>query len=208
MQEKIDSLHFEGFTLDRHARELRRGDGVLPVSGIALDLLIYLLENPGRPLSKSELLQAVWTGTSVGESNLSQNVFRLRKVLGSDSPIKTIHGYGYQFSAKVVVSQPASTSDDRSFPTVSPALLIGRAEKAPRIILRGVVEQIQHAWRPSLSALLCASLIICGTFFYLHPLRKHGARLLDRVSISRSAAPSRVDSLDVGLEQQLKIDGR
>jgi DNA-binding winged helix-turn-helix (wHTH) protein/tetratricopeptide (TPR) repeat protein len=92
------------FTLNRRLRELRRRDVILPVSGKAFDLLLYMVSNPGRPLSKSELLDAVWPETAVEEANLSQNVFLLRKVLGSgnDGPIKTLAGRGYQFAAEVI----------------------------------------------------------------------------------------------------------
>ena len=55
----------------------------MPVSGKAFDLLVYMASNAGRPLTKTELLDAVWPELAVEESNLSQNVFLLRKVLGS-----------------------------------------------------------------------------------------------------------------------------
>src|ERR1700744_1787609 len=97
------SLQFGEFTLDRRLRELRRGDAVVSIPGKAFDLLSYMAANPGRALTKAELLDAVWPETAVEESNLSQNVFMLRKVLGSagDGLIKTLAGRGYQFAAEV-----------------------------------------------------------------------------------------------------------
>jgi DNA-binding winged helix-turn-helix (wHTH) protein/tetratricopeptide (TPR) repeat protein len=105
-----NSLQFGEFTLDRRLRELRRGNAVLSIPGKAFDLLAYMVANPGRPLTKTELLDAVWPETSVEEANLSQNVFLLRKVLGSgsDGPIKTLAGRGYQFAAEVREIEAAS----------------------------------------------------------------------------------------------------
>jgi DNA-binding winged helix-turn-helix (wHTH) protein/tetratricopeptide (TPR) repeat protein len=103
MLKEISNLQFSDYKLNRHLRELRRDGTLLPLSGKAFDLLAYMAENPGRPLSKAELLDAVWPETSVEEANLSQNVFLLRKVLGSgaECPIKTLPGRGYQFAAQV-----------------------------------------------------------------------------------------------------------
>jgi DNA-binding winged helix-turn-helix (wHTH) protein/tetratricopeptide (TPR) repeat protein len=110
MSSEIKSLAFAGYTLDLSQRQLRRGHEVLPVTGKTFDLLAYMAANPGRPLLKSELLSAVWPDSFVEESNLSQNVFLLRKVLGSgpEGPIVTLPGRGYQFAAAVTdVSVPS-----------------------------------------------------------------------------------------------------
>jgi eukaryotic-like serine/threonine-protein kinase len=104
MLKEMSNLQFGEFTLDRRMRELRKGSAVVSIPGKAFDLLSHMASNPGRPLSKAELLDAVWPETTVEESNLSQNVFLLRKVLGggSDGPIKTLAGRGYQFAAEVL----------------------------------------------------------------------------------------------------------
>ncbi len=110
MLKEMSSLQFGDFVLDRRLRELRRGDTVLSIPGKAFDLLSYMAANAGRPLTKSELLDAVWPETTVEESNLTQNVFLLRKVLGSgsDGPIKTLAGRGYQFAAEITEVEAAA----------------------------------------------------------------------------------------------------
>ncbi len=110
MLKEMSSLQFGDFVLDRRLRELRRGETVLSIPGKAFDLLSYMAANAGRPLTKSELLDAVWPETTVEESNLTQNVFLLRKVLGSgsDGPIKTLAGRGYQFAAEITEVEPAA----------------------------------------------------------------------------------------------------
>ena len=64
MLKEMSNLQFGEFTLNLRLRELRRQEKVLPVSGKAFDLLVYMASNPGRPLTKTELLDAVWAGVS------------------------------------------------------------------------------------------------------------------------------------------------
>jgi DNA-binding winged helix-turn-helix (wHTH) protein/Tol biopolymer transport system component len=96
---------FGPFLLDPEARVLRRDGETLPAAGKTFDILVALVANRGRLVEKDELLTRVWSGIVVEESNLSQGVFTLRKVLG-DSPkdpryIATVAGRGYQFVAPV-----------------------------------------------------------------------------------------------------------
>ena len=71
----------------------------------AFDLLAVLAANPGRLLTKEQLMQAVWGDTAVEESNLSYNVFAIRKALGDTAEnghlIETVPKRGYRFSAAV-----------------------------------------------------------------------------------------------------------
>lgn len=83
---------------------LRRGERV-PLKPKVFDTLLALVQNPGRLLSKEELIRLIWPDSFVEVSNLSQNIFTLRRVLG-ESPqdhrfIVTVPGYGYRFVARV-----------------------------------------------------------------------------------------------------------
>lgn len=71
------------------------------------ETLQMLVENNGKVLSKDEMMSAIWKDTFVEESNLSQYVSRLRKILNVDGNqyIKTISKRGYRFSADVKVSE-------------------------------------------------------------------------------------------------------
>jgi len=64
----------------------------------AFDLLLALIERHERVVDKSELLDAVWPGLVVEESNLQVQMSSLRKVLGRNA-IATVHGRGYRFVA-------------------------------------------------------------------------------------------------------------
>ena len=63
----------------------------------AFDLLVALIENRDRVMTKDELLAAVWPGLVVEENNLQVQVSTLRKILGNDS-IATLPGRGYRFT--------------------------------------------------------------------------------------------------------------
>jgi len=94
---------FGDFSLDATTRVLTRDGVPIPLFPKCFDVLLYLVENPGRVITKDELLRGVWTDAFVEESNLSQNVSLLRKALDDrgNAPryIVTIPGKGYQFAA-------------------------------------------------------------------------------------------------------------
>lgn len=63
----------------------------------AFDVLAYLVDHADRVVSKAELLDAVWAGLMVEESNLTVQIAGLRKALGRET-IKTVPGIGYRFT--------------------------------------------------------------------------------------------------------------
>lgn len=69
-----------------------------PVGSRAFDMLLCLIEYRDRTVSKDELLQRVWPGTVVDESNLTVHIGALRKLLGP-ATIGTIPSRGYRFTA-------------------------------------------------------------------------------------------------------------
>ena len=98
---------FEYFRLEAKSHRLfrRDSDELVPLTPKAVELLIYLVENAGRILSKEKLLEAVWDNSFVEDSNLSQTIFVLRKTLGEDTKkprfILTVPNRGYQFIAQI-----------------------------------------------------------------------------------------------------------
>jgi DNA-binding winged helix-turn-helix (wHTH) protein len=73
------------------------------VGARAFDLLMCLVENRDRVVSKGELLDRVWPGLVVEESNLTVHVAALRKCLGPQT-IATVSGRGYRFTAELTVA--------------------------------------------------------------------------------------------------------
>jgi DNA-binding winged helix-turn-helix (wHTH) protein/tetratricopeptide (TPR) repeat protein len=98
---------FGQFVLDPARRTLSRADSPVSLTPKAFDVLLFLVQNPSRLVTKEELLQAVWGDTFVEEGNLTQYISHLRKALGDNSEdtrlIVTIARKGYQFTARVTV---------------------------------------------------------------------------------------------------------
>jgi TolB-like protein/DNA-binding winged helix-turn-helix (wHTH) protein/Tfp pilus assembly protein PilF len=102
---------FGHFALDSRKRTLTRDDLPVSLTPKAFDVLLFLVQNPNRLVTKEELLQAVWGDTFVEEGNLTQYISHLRKALGDPSEdarlIVTIARKGYQFTADVAVGEAA-----------------------------------------------------------------------------------------------------
>jgi DNA-binding winged helix-turn-helix (wHTH) protein/Tol biopolymer transport system component len=84
---------------------LAKAGEVVPVEPKAFRVLLMLLRNPGRLISKQELLEAVWGDAAVTENSLARAVALLRKLLGDEvrTPrfIETVATIGYRFIGKV-----------------------------------------------------------------------------------------------------------
>ena len=69
------------------------------------DLLVHLVHNRGRVVSKDELLDTIWNGRIVSEAALSSRINAARKAIGDDGDrqalIKTIHRRGFRFIGAV-----------------------------------------------------------------------------------------------------------
>lgn len=75
-------LRFAGFELDQQRAELRGTDSApIKLRPKTFDLLILFTANPGRILSKQELMGAVWPNVHVGEDSLFQCIRELRAAM-------------------------------------------------------------------------------------------------------------------------------
>ena len=104
-----ESYRFGEFVLDSRRHTLSRADSPVFLTPKAFDVLLFLVQNSNRLVTKEELLQAVWGDTFVEEGNVAQHVSQLRKALG-DNPedarlIATIARKGYRFDANVSVDE-------------------------------------------------------------------------------------------------------
>jgi Tol biopolymer transport system component/DNA-binding winged helix-turn-helix (wHTH) protein len=99
---------FDDFRLNLGAMMLCRGAEEISLPPKAVRTLAVLVENQGEIVSKDELIEAVWEGSIVEDSNLSQYLYLLRKTLGTDPAggpyIETLRRRGYRFtgSARLV----------------------------------------------------------------------------------------------------------
>jgi TolB-like protein/Flp pilus assembly protein TadD len=97
---------FGDFRLDVIEHLLYKQTGeVVPLKPKAIETLELLVIDRGRLLTKAELLKRLWPDVLVDESNLSQNIYLLRKVLGvtadGQNYIETVPKRGYRFLAEV-----------------------------------------------------------------------------------------------------------
>ena len=96
---------FGAFTVDPAAYTLRCAGEPVPLSPRPFDLLVYLLRNPQRLVTKDELLDALWPGVVVTENTLTQAVSDLRRALqdtpGAPRCIETVPRRGYRWIAAI-----------------------------------------------------------------------------------------------------------
>jgi DNA-binding winged helix-turn-helix (wHTH) protein len=96
---------FDEFRLDAMKRRLTRHGEVVPLYSKAFDLLLVMVQNGGRDLTKEALLDTVWPDQTVEESNLTVNMSAVRKALGEKAAqpryIVNIPGRGYRFVASL-----------------------------------------------------------------------------------------------------------
>jgi len=94
---------FGPFQLNPAGHELLKDGKAVPVPKKAFQILLVLVENASRTVTKDELMKKVWADAFVEEANLSVQISTLRKALGDEEEthIKTIPGVGYKFVAAV-----------------------------------------------------------------------------------------------------------
>jgi DNA-binding winged helix-turn-helix (wHTH) protein/tetratricopeptide (TPR) repeat protein len=119
---------FGPYRLDLGQRMLTRAGDKVALTPKATHLLSLLVSNAGALVDKDELLKEVWRDTFVEESNLTQNIFLLRRALGDERPgaryIETVARRGYRFVASVRVIDSDSESDGPNGHTVSEPRII------------------------------------------------------------------------------------
>jgi predicted ATPase len=103
---------------------------VLHLTHKAFAVLHYLAEHAGQLVTKDELLEVVWSQTSVGEAALAVCMREIRRALG-DEPrtprfVATVHGRGYRFLAPVTIADRLPASPPLPVLPSPPSLLVGR----------------------------------------------------------------------------------
>jgi TolB-like protein/DNA-binding winged helix-turn-helix (wHTH) protein len=140
---------FGEFRLDALRRVLAaRADGSsLPVTGKNFDTLLLFVERAGQLLDKRTLMEALWPNVVVEESNLTQTIHTLRRLLGERPDdhryIVTVPGRGYRFVAQVTTR---------------------------------ILEEPQPAKRRTLAASAAAMVVLAGVAFWLLQGSRHAER--------------------------------
>ncbi|MBM0206430.1 winged helix-turn-helix domain-containing protein [Micromonospora sp. STR1s_5] len=98
-------FEFADYSIDLDRRELTRRGEAIAIGPQVFDLLVYLLQNRERVVSKDDLLNAVWDGRIVSESTLTSHINAVRKAIGDSGGdqrlVRTIARKGFRFVGEV-----------------------------------------------------------------------------------------------------------
>jgi DNA-binding winged helix-turn-helix (wHTH) protein len=105
VQDQPSRIHqFGDITVDPAGMRVRKGSEVVALEPRSLKVLLYLIENRDRLVTKEELLRAVCQDTFVSDNALTRTVAQIRKALGDDAKqgriIETVPRLGYRFIAE------------------------------------------------------------------------------------------------------------
>ena len=115
--------------IDTNAYEVRRNGKPVPVQPQVLDLLVLLLENRDRLVTKDEIIERIWHGRAVSDAALDSRIKSARQAIGdtgaSQDLIRTVRGRGFRFVGEVIGDAP----EQASAPEV-PAAAVSTADTA------------------------------------------------------------------------------
>jgi TolB-like protein len=149
-------FRFGRFQLDLERRELSREGARLQLGSRAIDILCVLASADGDVVTKDEIMNRVWPGLIVSESNIQVHVSALRKALdegeGGLSYVVTVPGRGYRLvtrpplsmTAEKALLQPSLAIPDRPSIAVLPFANL-TADPEQEYFADGVVEEITTA---------------------------------------------------------------
>jgi DNA-binding winged helix-turn-helix (wHTH) protein len=182
---------FEDFVLDNERRELRAGGTVVPIEPQVFDVLVYLIENRDRVVSKDDLIASVWGGRIVSESNLTSRINAVRKAVGDSGKeqrlIRTSARKGIRFVGEVIekgnenlLTSVTTVAQKVQFCTASDGVRIAYAlagQGLPLVKAANWLNHLEYDWRSPIWSHLFQAL--AGRFSALCRTCPVGQGLLD-----------------------------
>jgi len=198
---------FGQFALDSRKRTLSRADSLVPLTPKAFDVLLFLVQNPNRLITKEELLQAVWGDTFVEEGNLTQYISHLRKAL-DDNPedtrlIVTIARKGYQFTGEVTVAEAADTTRQAAAQVTTVESSRADARPVQEIPNQEAIPKTPRRWWKA--AVVGASVVLLGVVGFAS--WRHSARMTSPSSQKIMLAVLPFENLSGDPNQEYLADG-
>ena len=176
---------FGDFRLDPERFELSHSGAAVRLEPQVLALLVYLIRNRDRLVTKDEIAEDIWQGRTVSDASIASRVRSARKVLGDDGAaqtvIRTIHGVGFRFVADVLETQAANVTgvdlaaEPMGLPTTRPSIAIlpfRPLAMPPELAI--LADAIPHEIIQALSRLRWLAVIARGSSFRF---RQSGAEL-------------------------------
>src|SRR5579862_804298 len=148
-----EMFEFGPFRVDPGKQTLLRGCEPIAITPKTFQLLLVLVRHGNEIVAKDELMKSVWPETFVEETNLTRNIFALRKALGESEQnryIITVSGRGYRLAENV-----------RLIP--APEISIAAASRAT--VQVSVVETKSWAW--IVAGVLAVLVVAVGTWRFL-----------------------------------------
>ncbi len=185
---------FGDFELDPERIQLSRCGAPVPVEPQVISLLIHLVRNRDRMVTKEEIVAAIWHGQAVSDASISSRIRSARQGVGDDGArqavIRTVHGRGFRFVAEVASPMPAQAASEKAVcasvehPTGRPSIAVLPLQPlaiAPDLAILG--EAIPHEIIQSLSRLRWLAVIARGSAFRF----RHGAADLGLLTTALAA---------------------
>ena len=137
-------FRFGGVEIDVQNLRVAVNSEIRPLEPKSFRLLLFLIENPGRALTKEEIMGVVWPDVAVSDNSLARAITQIRKALDDDSKapkyVETIPSVGYRFIGALVTEDLGSTTPggEADGSAVSASSLAFPARKSVKLALAGV----------------------------------------------------------------------
>ena len=132
-------IRFGEFEIDLGRHELRRGGQAVRIEPQVFDLLLFLVRNRDRVVSKDELIEAIWQGRVISEAALSTCVSAARRAVGdsgeSQRLIRTVPKRGFRFVGAIDVESAPATDRKPVVEAAVAAELLQDVADAPKLAL-------------------------------------------------------------------------
>jgi TolB-like protein len=113
---------FDDLSLDTGRQELRRCGELVPVEPQVFDLLLYLIRNRDRVVSRDDLIANVWNGRIVADSTLTSRITAVRNAVGDIGGrrrmIRTLSRKGFRFIGEVQEHSDPANGEHNSYPAL------------------------------------------------------------------------------------------
>jgi DNA-binding winged helix-turn-helix (wHTH) protein/Tol biopolymer transport system component len=126
MDHKFSVFKFDDIEVREREFLLVKGGETLRVEPKAFRVLLFLLRNPRRLVTKDEILNAVWNDCAVSDNSLTRSIATLRRLLGDDSReprfIATVPTVGYRFLCDVTAAEEGGNGGAREETRLPPEI--------------------------------------------------------------------------------------
>jgi len=158
------SYRFDRFVVDARSACLRRDGIAVPLRPKSFDVLLHLVRNRGRLVTKNELIENVWSNVFVTDNSLVQCVKEVRQALGDDQQtiIETVAKRGYIFTPNVLELDSSEAVASRAPIHAGPSSV----ERAPVAAL-----PVQAWWPVVATAGSVAAFLIAGGLWWVLSVR-------------------------------------